>query len=49
MASAQAYPTLPQDTTVDLDRPDAPRTPELAGVSEWIGPPRTIEIAVNRP
>ena len=29
---------LPQDTTVDLDHPDAPPTSGLAGVAEWIGP-----------
>jgi hypothetical protein len=39
---------LPQDTTVDLDHPDALPTPELPG-AEWVGPPRTIEIAVTRP
>jgi hypothetical protein len=39
----------PAHTTIDLDHPDAPPTPELAGVSEWVGPPRTIEIEVNRP
>jgi hypothetical protein len=39
----------PEHTRIDLDHPDLPPAAELPVATEWIGPPRQIEITVSRP